>query len=95
MVSLAGAEAAPPLVALINTLQASVTAFNAAAGDNTSRIWKIEIQALVKGKNTTMTLTLPQGNGLSNADSAAILFDIRNILGNQVAIQTNALGAIT
>lgn len=94
MVSLVGAEQCPPLVSLINTLQAAVDALNTVAGDNTSQIWKIEINALVKGANRTITLTLPTDHALNNADSVAILFDIRNILGNQVNIQTNALGAI-
>lgn len=90
MVSLAGAQEAQPFVTEINNLQ---TAFNALASAISSNgtIWKFDLQVYIGSSSTTITLS----DQFSAADSAAILNDIKNVIGTKINVQTNALGAIT
>ncbi len=90
MVSLTGAENAQPYVTEINKLQAAFDQLAAAINGN-GTIWKIVIDAYVGGPSTTITVL----DNFSGADSAAILNDIKNVIGNKINVQTNALGAIT
>lgn len=90
MVTLAGAKAAAPFVSEIVKLQAAFDLLNVAANEVTSTIWKLDIQVYVKGVSATITIT----DNFAHADAAAILFDIRNIIGTKINVQTNLLGAI-
>ncbi len=90
MVSLTGAEAAQPYVTEINKLQAAFDQL-AAAITGGGTIWKIVIDAYIGGPSTTITVL----DNFSGGDSTAILNDIKNVIGNKINIQTNALGAIT
>ncbi len=90
MVSLAGAVSAQPYVTEINNLQAAFNAL-ASAIDANGTIWKIDLQINVGSASRTITIL----DNFAVADSAAVLNDIKNIIGNKINVQTNALGAIT
>ena len=98
MVSLDGAKQAEPLVDEIEKLQPVHDQLHAAAtaaeGDTatppTNFLWKFDLQVYVGMRSETISLT----DNFSAADSAAIMFSIRNILGTKIALLTNELGAI-
>jgi hypothetical protein len=92
MVSLSGAQQCPPLVAAILTLDAAVAALAAVIAANDT-IGQITLQVYAPGGQTSSTVVITYP--LSLADSQAIFNDIKNILSNDVNIETNALGAIT
>ena len=54
---------------------------------------KLKITVYSSDGKTSNTITI--SFSLNAADSAALLNDIKNILANDVNIETNALGAIT
>jgi hypothetical protein len=92
MVSLAGAEQCPPIVSAIVLLDNAVAALAAAISANDT-IGSITLQVYAPGGQTSSTITI--NYSLNLADSQAIMNDIKNVLANDVNIQTNALGAIT
>lgn len=93
MVTLNGAIAAQPYISIIQQLQAAFNALGSAVTGGGS-VWKIDIQVYIDSTNkTSTTITIPFT--FNAADSAAILNDIKNVIGNDINIETNALGAIT
>jgi hypothetical protein len=92
MVSLQGAEDAQPYVTEINKLQAAFDQLGAMIAGNDT-IWQIVIQAYAGGSGPSSTVSIT--NTFSEADSAAILNDIKNIIGNTINVLTNELGQIT
>jgi hypothetical protein len=92
MVTLAGAKAAQPYIGTLNTLNTAVAALAAAIAANNT-IGQITIQVYSADGKTSSTISIPFA--LNAADSATILNDIKNVIANDVNIQTNALGAIT
>ena len=98
MVSLEGAKAAEPLVDQIDKLQAVHDQLHAAAtaceADTatppTNFMWQFAFDVYVSSMSTTIKLT----DDFSAADSAAILFSMRNIIGTKIQVLTNELGAI-
>lgn len=92
MVSLTGAIAAQPYVVTLNNLNSAVAALAAAIAANKT-IGTITLQVYDSTGKTSSTISI--SFPLNAADSAAILNDIKNVLANDVNIQTNALGAIT
>jgi hypothetical protein len=92
MVSLAGAIAAQPYITTLQNLNAAVAALAAAIAANNT-IGHIDLQVFDPTGKTSSTITI--SFQLNSADSAAILNDIKNVLANDVNIQSNTLGAIT
>jgi hypothetical protein len=92
MVTLNGAIAAQPFITIIQTLQNAVNALAAAISANDT-IGRIILQVYSPDGKTSSTIDIQFA--LNSADSAAILNDIKNVLSNDVNIETNALGAIT
>ena len=98
MVSLEGAKAAEPLVDQIEKLQVvhdqlheAATACEADTGTPPKNfLWKFDLQIYVN----TISQTISLEDNFSPADSAAILFSLRNIIGTKIAVLTNELGAI-
>lgn len=92
MVTLAGAISAQPYVAILETLNAAVASLATAIAANDT-IGRITLQVYDPTGKTSSTIDIQFA--LNAADSAAILNDIKNVLANDVNIQTNTLGAIT
>jgi len=92
MVTLAGAKAAQPYIAKLDTLNAAVASLATAIAANNT-IGRITLQ--VYSSAGSMSNTIDIVFALNASDSAAILNDIKNVLANDVNIETNALGAIT
>ena len=93
MVTLNGAIAAQPYIQIIQQLQAAFNALGVAVTGGGS-IWKIDIQVYTDATNkASSTITIPFT--FNAQDSAAILNDIKNIIGNDINIEINSLGAIT
>jgi hypothetical protein len=91
MVTLAGAIAAQPYIAQLQNLNKAVADLAAAISAN-STVAQIMLQVLDSQQNSSMvTISYP----FNVADSNAIFWDIKNIIANDVNIQTNALGVIT
>ncbi len=92
MVTLAGAINAQPYIKTIDDLNSAVTALASAISGNQT-IGQIALQVFAPDGRTSSTINV--NFPLNLVDSAAILNDIKNVLANDVNIQTNALGAIT
>lgn len=91
MVSEAGAKQAAPLVVEIDKLESYIAMLEKFANPGDSTIWKIEIQLYQPAGTSNQVLI---SDDMNAADSTAILFDIRNILGTKLAVLNDQLGAI-
>ena len=92
MVTEAGAKQAQPLVVEIDKLEAYIADLEKYANAGDSAIWKLEIQ-LYQPAGTSNTVLIV--DNMNAADSTAILFDLRNILGTKLTILNNELAGIT
>ena len=91
MVTEAGAKQAQPLIVEIDKLESYIANLEKYANPGDSAIWKLEIQ-LYQPAGVSHTITII--DDLNAADSTAILFDIRNILGTKLTILNNELASI-
>ena len=93
MVSLAGAQAAAPLVATITGLQTLIAQLQAEAAAGNLMMWKISIDAYVGPKQVSQNFLI--NHNFTNADSNAIGTAILNALNAELTTAQNALAAIS